>query len=85
MCVKRCARCMQVRKRCGRVRKRCGRVHKRCGRVRKCAHRCAEGCAGGARAQAEWAGGVGVVGAGPVQRKSKKSKIFEKFSKVCLF
>src|SRR5258708_4115794 len=61
MCAKRCA---IVHKRCAR----CVQVHKRRGRVRKCARRCAEGCAGGAGARAEWAGGAGVVSAGPVQR-----------------
>src|SRR5258708_976514 len=74
MCAKRCA---IVCKRCAR----CTQVHKRCGRVRKCARRCAEGCAGGARARAEWAGGAGVVGAGPVQRKSK----VENFRKCACF
>ena len=78
MCAKRCA---IVHKRCAR----CAQVHKRRGRVRKCVWRCTEGCAGGAGARAEWVGGAGVVGAGPVQRKSKKSKNFEKSSKVCLF
>ena len=44
--------------------------------------RCAEGCAGGARAWAEWAGGAGVVGAGPVQRKSKVKNFRKIFKSV---
>src|SRR5258708_40146470 len=54
------------------------KVHGRC---TKGAWRCAEGCAGGARARAEWAGGAGVGGAGPVQRKSK----VENFRKCACF
>src|SRR5258708_3886454 len=73
MCVERCA---IVCRRCAR----CMQVCKRHGRGHNWARRCAEGCAGGARAWAEWGGGAGVVGAGPVQRKSKVEnfrKIFE--------
>src|SRR5258707_8260041 len=49
-----------------------------CRRCASGARRCAEGCTGGAGARAEWVGGVGVVGAGPVQRKSKKVENFRK-------
>src|SRR5258706_10697905 len=73
-----CGRCAKGAERCMEG---CAKGAWRCTEgCAKGAWRCAEGCAGGAGARAEWAGGAGVVGAGPVQRKSKVEnfrKIFE--------